>query len=85
MSVWLVAASTTAVVWLTIGLVSTVAVVALLIALVRHAMVVGRAVGRFQDEVSPILEDMSRERSSASRLAGGLGGAGEANEPSEAR
>jgi hypothetical protein len=67
------AASTTAVVWLTIGLVTTVAVAAVLIALVRHAMVVGRAIGRFQDELTPILEEMNRESASVSRRAKEIG------------
>ncbi len=79
---WLVAASTTAVVWLAIGLVTTVAIVAMLVALVRHAMLVGRAVGRFQDELTPFLDDMSREGASASRLARDLGGAEETSGPS---
>ena len=79
---WLVAASTTAIVWLAVGLVTTVAVVAMLVGLVRHAMLVGRAVGRFQDEVTPILDEMNREGASASRRARDLGGAGGAGQPS---
>jgi hypothetical protein len=59
----------TAVVWLTIGLVSTLAFAIMLIALVRHVLVLMRAVGRFQDELSPILEEMT-VASDAARRAG---------------
>jgi hypothetical protein len=48
-----------AIVWLIVGLVSTVAVTALLIALVRHVIVLARALGRFQQEVSPIAQDIA--------------------------
>jgi hypothetical protein len=48
-----------AIVWLIVGLLTTVAVSALLIALVRHVIVLARARGRFQQEVSPIAEDIA--------------------------
>lgn len=48
-----------AIVWLIVGLLSTVAVSALLIALVRHVIVLARALGRFQQEVSPIARDIA--------------------------
>ncbi|MEX0743033.1 MAG: hypothetical protein WD248_01615 [Actinomycetota bacterium] len=48
-----------AIVWLIVGLISTVAVSALLIALVRHVIVLARAIGRFQQEVSPIAQDIA--------------------------
>jgi hypothetical protein len=51
--------TTTALVWFVIGLVTIVAVLALLIPLIRHLMVLGRAVRRFQEEVTPIAEDIS--------------------------
>lgn len=51
--------SVVAVVWLIVGLTSTVAMMAVLIALVRHLMVLRRALGRFQDEVGPVAEDIS--------------------------
>jgi hypothetical protein len=48
-----------AIVWLIVGLLSTIAVSAMLIALVRHVFVLGRAIGRFQQEVSPIAEEIA--------------------------
>jgi len=50
-----------AIAWLVLGLVTTVAVLALLIALVRHVFVLGRALGRFQEEVGPIARDIASE------------------------
>lgn len=50
-----------AIVWLIVGLISTVAVSAMLIALVRHVIVLARALGRFQQEVSPIAQDIASE------------------------
>jgi hypothetical protein len=56
-----------AIVWLIVGLLTSVAVSALLIALVRHVIVLARALGRFQQEVSPIAQDIAvaGERASA--------------------
>jgi hypothetical protein len=51
--------TTTALVWFVIGLLTIVAVLALLIALIRHLMVLGRAIRRFQEEVTPITQDIS--------------------------
>ncbi|MEX2407113.1 MAG: hypothetical protein WD834_07215 [Actinomycetota bacterium] len=48
-----------AIVWLIVGLITTVAVSALLIALVRHVIVLARSLGRFQQEVSPIAQDIA--------------------------
>lgn len=53
--------SVPATVWLIVGLTSTVAVSALLIALVRHVIVLARALGRFQQEVGPIAQDIASE------------------------
>ena len=50
--------TTTALVWLVVGLVSLVAVSAVLIALVRHLFVLGRAAGRFRDEVGPLAQEI---------------------------
>lgn len=61
--------TTSALVWLIVGLVSLVAVLAVLIALVRHLLVLGRAVSRFQGEVAPLareigdLADLASDRS----------------------
>ena len=62
-----------AIVWLIVGLLSTIAVSALLIALVRHVIVLARALGRFQQEVSPIARDIAsagERASSRSQRAG---------------
>jgi hypothetical protein len=48
-----------AIVWLILGLLTTAMVSAMLIALVRHVFVLGRAIGRFQREVSPIAEEIA--------------------------
>jgi hypothetical protein len=66
------AASAVAVVWLTIGLVTAVALIAMLIALVRHAMLIGRAASRFQEEVAPIAGEIGARSAAASRGAAGL-------------
>jgi hypothetical protein len=67
--------TTTALVWLVIGLLSLVAVLAVLIALIRHLFVVGRAAGRFQDEVGPLTQEIGELADAASdrsrRMPGG--------------
>ena len=55
-----------AIVWLIVGLITTGAVSAMVIALVRHVIVLARALGRFQQEVSPIAQDIA---SAADRAA----------------
>ena len=74
LSAFLAATTTTAVVWLVVGLVTTVALLAMVIALVRHVLILGRAAGRLSDEVTPILEDIDRQspaqRPSGSRRPG---------------
>ena len=50
--------TTTALVWLVVGLVSLTAVLAVLIALIRHLFVLGRAASRFQAEVSPLAREI---------------------------
>jgi hypothetical protein len=51
--------SDVAVVWLVVGLVSTAAVIAVVIGLVRHVLVLVRALGRFQREVTPVAEEIA--------------------------
>ncbi len=67
--------SSIAVVWLVVGLTSTAAMLAVLIALVRHLMVLARALGRFQDEVGPAVEEIAagseRTGERTSRLSSG--------------
>ena len=58
--------TTTALVWLVVGLLSLTAVLAVLIALVRHVFVLGRAVNRFQDEVSPLAREIGELADTAS-------------------
>lgn len=73
MTLALLGASTTAVVWLAIGLVTLLAVAAMLVALVRHGLLVGRAARRMNDEVTPITSEIqamtaaSQARRSAKR------------------
>ncbi len=50
-----------AIVWLVVGLVSSVAMIAVLLALVRHVLVLGRALARFQEEVTPIASSIAGE------------------------
>ena len=50
-----------ALVWLVVGLVSSVAMIAVVVALVRHVFVLGRALARFQEEVTPIASAISSE------------------------
>jgi hypothetical protein len=47
--------------WLVVGLVSSVAMIAVLFALVRHVFVLGRALARFQEEVTPIASSIASE------------------------
>ena len=63
----ILAASTTAVVWLTVGLVTTVAMIAMLVALIRHVLLIGRAAGRLQDEIAPIMAEIDRGKTTAAR------------------
>lgn len=59
--------TTTALVWLVVGLLSLTAVLAMLIALIRHLFVLGRAVSRFQSEVGPLAQEISDRSGAASR------------------
>jgi hypothetical protein len=58
--------TTPALVWLIVGLLSLAAVLALLVGLIRHGIVLGRAAGRFRDEVGPIAREISDEADRAS-------------------
>jgi hypothetical protein len=58
--------TTTALVWLVVGLVSLTAVLAVLIALIRHLFVLGRAASRFQEEVSPLAREIGELADTAS-------------------
>jgi hypothetical protein len=59
------------VVWFTVTLVTLLAVAAVLIGLVRHVVGLGRTLRRFQEEVTPIAEEISAAGDrTASRVAG---------------
>ena len=66
MSTWLV-------VWLVIAILSTIAVMAFLIALIRHLLVLGRTARRMQDELSPVVQEISAQGMRASDRASRLG------------
>jgi hypothetical protein len=67
--------STPALVWMIVGLLTLGVTIAMLIALIRHVFVLGRAVGRFNDEVGPVAREVTeqadRASSRAQRLPGG--------------
>jgi hypothetical protein len=48
-----------AIVWLVVALITTFAIAAVLIGLVRHVTILGRALGRFQREVAPLVQEIS--------------------------
>lgn len=60
-------------VWFVIGIVSAAAVIACLIALIRHLLVLGRTAKRMQDELAPIVQEISKRGERASRRATDLG------------
>ena len=64
--------TTTALVWLVVGLVSLTAVLAVLIALIRHLFVLGRAASRFQAEVSPLAREIGDQGRNAIWVASDL-------------
>jgi len=64
--------TTTALVWLVVGLVSLTAVLAVLIALIRHLFVLGRAASRFQEEVSPLAREIGELADTASNRSRGM-------------
>jgi hypothetical protein len=66
MSTWLV-------VWLVVGLVTTVALAAFSFWLVRHAILVGRTMGRVSDELTPLTDEIARGSTRASERAAALG------------
>jgi hypothetical protein len=67
------------VVWFTVTLVTTLMVLAVLIGLVRHVLGLGRTLRRFQEEVTPIAEEISAEGDRASARASRLPSPGRRN------
>ena len=57
--------STVVIVWLVIGILSAAVTTAMLIALIRHVLVLGRAIGRFAAEVSPIADEIAARSQAA--------------------
>jgi hypothetical protein len=58
--------------WLVVGLVSSIAMIAVLVALVRHVLVLGRALARFQQEVSTVASDVTSESARAGSRSRGM-------------
>jgi hypothetical protein len=59
-------------VWLIVAIVTTAALIAFGIALGRHALILGRSVKRFQDEVQPVAEEIAAGSNRASEKAAAL-------------
>ncbi|HET9311610.1 MAG TPA: hypothetical protein VFP41_10380 [Actinomycetota bacterium] len=66
MDTWLV-------VWFVIGIVTTIVVLAFLIALIRHVLVLGRTARQMQEELSPVVQEISAQGTRASDRAARLG------------
>ena len=66
MGTWLI-------VWFVIGIVSTIAVLAFLTALIRHLLLLGRTARRMQEELAPIVHEISDKGERASERASRLG------------
>lgn len=58
--------------WLIVAIVTTTALIAFGIALGRHAMILGRTVKRFQDEVQPVAQEIAEGSDRASQKAASL-------------
>jgi hypothetical protein len=59
-------------VWLIVSIVTTTALIAFGIALGRHALILGRSVRRFQEEVQPVAEEIASGSSRAAEKAASL-------------
>ncbi|MDH4113147.1 MAG: hypothetical protein OEV60_10800 [Actinomycetota bacterium] len=66
MGIWLI-------VWFLVGILTTATVIAFLLALIRHLLVLGRTARRMQEELSPIVQQISTEGGRASERASRLG------------
>ncbi|MGQ0669793.1 MAG: hypothetical protein ACT4PO_09010 [Actinomycetota bacterium] len=55
-----------AVTWLVVGLVSAAALIAVFVGLVRHLLLLARTLGRFQEEVQPLAQEIAAEAERAS-------------------
>ncbi len=61
------------VVWFTVSIVTLLAVAAVLVGLVRHVFGLGRTLRRFQEEITPLAQEISAEGDRAAARASGLG------------
>jgi hypothetical protein len=59
-----------------VGLLTLAVTIAMLIALIRHVFVLGRAAGRFNDEVGGIAKDISEQADRASSRVQAIPGGG---------
>jgi hypothetical protein len=59
-------------VWLIVAIVTTAALIAFGIALGRHALILGRSVQRFSDEVQPVTDAIASEAARAAERASSL-------------
>jgi len=66
--------SPSAIVWLVVGLLTFAVTIAMLIALTRHLLVLGRALRRFGDEVSPVAREVMEQADRASSRTQGIPG-----------
>ena len=59
-------------VWLLLGILSTLVFVVFAVSLGRQGLIIGRTARRFQEEVGPIAQDLSREGSETADRAQAL-------------
>jgi hypothetical protein len=67
--------------WFVIALVTTLVIVVVIVPLVRHALVLGRAAERLQEEVGPLADEIATEGDRASGHAARLRMPGVGREP----
>ncbi len=64
--------SAPALVWLVVGLVTVAALTAVVIGLARHAILLAKTLGRFQEEVQPLAEEIVAEADRAAGRSSGM-------------
>jgi hypothetical protein len=70
-----------AIVWFVIALLTLSITAAMLVALVRHVLVLGRAVSRFGEEISPIARDIGELTSRAGGASARMSSRGRSRSP----
>jgi hypothetical protein len=58
--------------WFIVAVISTTLILLCLLGLVRHVILIGRTARQAQDEIQPIVQDVSREAQRASERASSL-------------